>query len=120
MSLIKCPECRKPLSDTADACPHCGFLVEDWFREWYPYEEQPKIFRGILAADCPNPDCLGGVKLAGSVEKAPSGAPILARSHALATKWVLHEKRGLYPDLDSFLRSADPAASAYRGYKFRP
>jgi hypothetical protein len=94
--------------------------VEDWFREWYPYEEQPKIFRGILAADCPNPDCLQGVKLTGTVERAPVDAPVLARSHALAARWVQREKRGLYPDLDSFLRSTDPAAPAYRSYRFRP
>jgi hypothetical protein len=103
-----------------EACPHCGFFVEDWFREWYPYEEQPKIFQGILAADCPNPDCLSGVKLTDAVEKSRAGVPVLARSHAAATKWVLREKRGLYPDLESFLQSADPAAPPYRDYKFRP
>jgi hypothetical protein len=103
-----------------ETCPHCGFLVEDWFREWYPYEEQPRTFQGILAADCPNPDCLRGVKLAGGVEKAPSDAPVLPRSYAVATKWVLREKRGLYADLESSLRSTDPAAPAYRDYKFRP
>ena len=25
MALIKCPECQKDMSDTLDACPHCGF-----------------------------------------------------------------------------------------------
>jgi hypothetical protein len=25
MSLINCPECRKPVSAAANACPHCGF-----------------------------------------------------------------------------------------------
>lgn len=30
MSLIKCPECRRKISDKADACPKCGFpLGED-------------------------------------------------------------------------------------------
>jgi hypothetical protein len=94
--------------------------VEDWFREWYPYPEQPEIFRGRLAADCPNPDCLRGVKLTRTAEKAPPDVPVLARSYAAATKWVLAEKRGLYADLESFLRSSDPAALAYRTYQFRP
>jgi hypothetical protein len=102
------------------ACPHCGTFVEDWFREWYPGDEQPKIFRGLLAADCPNPDCLRGVKLTLTVEPAPADAPVLARSHAAASRWVFHEKRGLYADLESFLRSGDPAALAYRDYEFRP
>jgi hypothetical protein len=101
-------------------CPHCGLFVEDWFREWYPYEEQPKIFQGVLAADCPNPDCLKGVKLTTTVEEAPPDRPVVARSYAAATRWVLNEKRGLFPDLESFLQSDDPAASAYRHYKFRP
>ncbi len=101
-------------------CPHCGSHVEDWFREWYPREEQPQIFRGTLAADCPLPDCGKGVKLTLTVEAAPPHAPVVSRSHAAATRWVLSEKRGLYSDLDAFLRSSDPAASAYRDYKFRP
>ena len=101
-------------------CPHCGFHVEDWFREWYPYEEQPRIFQGILAADCPNPDCLRGVKLTRTVQKVPSDVPVVARSRAAATRWVLKEKRGLYADLESFLQSNDPAAAAYRNYRFRP
>ena len=25
MALMKCPECQKDMSDTLDACPHCGF-----------------------------------------------------------------------------------------------
>ncbi len=25
MALIKCQECGKEISDTAEACPHCGF-----------------------------------------------------------------------------------------------
>lgn len=27
MSLIKCPECGKDISDTAPSCPHCGFQL---------------------------------------------------------------------------------------------
>ena len=25
MALIKCPECNKEVSDTAETCPHCGY-----------------------------------------------------------------------------------------------
>ena len=25
MALIKCPECGKDVSDTANSCPHCGY-----------------------------------------------------------------------------------------------
>ncbi|RYF51065.1 MAG: zinc ribbon domain-containing protein [Cytophagaceae bacterium] len=25
MALVLCPECKKEVSDTAKACPHCGF-----------------------------------------------------------------------------------------------
>lgn len=28
MSMIKCPECRKEISDTADKCPNCGFQIK--------------------------------------------------------------------------------------------
>lgn len=28
MALITCPECGKEISDTAKACPNCGFLLE--------------------------------------------------------------------------------------------
>jgi hypothetical protein len=101
-------------------CPHCGSLVEDWFREWYPREEQPRIFQGTLAADCPLPGCGMGVKLTLTVEAASPKTAVVSRSRAAATRWVLNEKRGLYPDLEAFLQSSDPAASAYRHYKFRP
>jgi endogenous inhibitor of DNA gyrase (YacG/DUF329 family) len=99
-------------------CPHCGIHVEDWFREWYPYEEQPQIFQGMIAADCPN--CQMGVKLTKDVEKAPPGAPVLSRSRAAAEKWVQREKIGLYGGLDDFLQSSDPAAHFFRNYQFRP
>lgn len=29
MALIKCPECKKNMSDKADACPHCGYQVKE-------------------------------------------------------------------------------------------
>jgi TM2 domain-containing membrane protein YozV len=28
MPLIKCPECKKDISDKADSCPFCGYSVE--------------------------------------------------------------------------------------------
>lgn len=28
MSLIKCPECNKEISDKADSCPNCGFPID--------------------------------------------------------------------------------------------
>lgn len=32
MSLIKCPECNKEMSDEAKNCPNCGFI---WKKSWY-------------------------------------------------------------------------------------
>lgn len=29
MSIIKCPECNKEVSDTATSCPHCGYQLVD-------------------------------------------------------------------------------------------
>jgi len=29
MALIKCPECKKEISTTAEACPHCGALINE-------------------------------------------------------------------------------------------
>lgn len=28
MSLIKCPECKREISDQANSCPHCGFPLQ--------------------------------------------------------------------------------------------
>ena len=28
MALIKCPECKKKLSDKCSNCPHCGYPIE--------------------------------------------------------------------------------------------
>ena len=45
MALIKCPECRKEISDKARACPNCG----------YPVNEEKKEKRiNLVAAKCPN------------------------------------------------------------------
>lgn len=29
MSLIRCPECKQPMSDTLSVCPHCGYNLSD-------------------------------------------------------------------------------------------
>ena len=31
MSLIKCPECEKEISDKSEICIHCGYPVKDFF-----------------------------------------------------------------------------------------
>ena len=28
MALMNCPECSKPLSDKADSCPSCGYVLK--------------------------------------------------------------------------------------------
>lgn len=33
MALIKCPECGKTVSDSAKACPECGFGVAEYFEK---------------------------------------------------------------------------------------
>ncbi len=38
MALIKCNECKKEISDQAEACPHCGSPVKK--EEFYSEEEQ--------------------------------------------------------------------------------
>ena len=30
MALIKCPECKKEISDKASCCPDCGCPAEEW------------------------------------------------------------------------------------------
>ncbi len=29
MAIVKCPECRKPISDKATLCSHCGFTYKE-------------------------------------------------------------------------------------------
>jgi VIT1/CCC1 family predicted Fe2+/Mn2+ transporter len=29
MAIVKCPECRKPISDKATLCSHCGFTKKE-------------------------------------------------------------------------------------------
>jgi uncharacterized membrane protein YdbT with pleckstrin-like domain len=52
MALIDCPECLKPVSDHAAACPHCGFPVVAELRKTRAvsleeeglFSESPKMF----------------------------------------------------------------------------
>lgn len=44
MSLIRCPECsRKKVSDTAVACPHCGYGIKEHFDKIRKEEEELEI-----------------------------------------------------------------------------
>ncbi len=29
MALITCPECKKEISDSANSCPHCGYVINE-------------------------------------------------------------------------------------------
>jgi TM2 domain-containing membrane protein YozV len=35
MALINCPECKKEISDTANKCPICGYVIRP-ARKWSP------------------------------------------------------------------------------------
>lgn len=42
MALIKCPECKKKISDQCDNCPHCGYPIQDYIQQQHsvsPSEE---------------------------------------------------------------------------------
>lgn len=53
MSLIKCPECEKEISDKAEICPHCGYPIKGWDPE---PEEEPVYEREDEKSlkKCPN------------------------------------------------------------------
>ena len=34
MALVKCKECNKQISDTAEKCPNCGFKKKQWSIGW--------------------------------------------------------------------------------------
>jgi predicted RNA-binding Zn-ribbon protein involved in translation (DUF1610 family) len=42
--LIKCPECKKEISDTAVSCPNCG-----WVLTKMPVREPPNVMAEMLA-----------------------------------------------------------------------
>ena len=43
MALIKCPECKKKISNTVKACPHCGYVLSELEKEKQMLEEQKRI-----------------------------------------------------------------------------
>lgn len=47
MSLINCPECKKGVSDSAEACPNCGFGIKEYIlaeKRKIEYAEKQKIY----------------------------------------------------------------------------
>lgn len=34
MALIRCPECNREISDTASACPNCGYNLENFYKDF--------------------------------------------------------------------------------------
>jgi hypothetical protein len=48
MALIQCPECGKDVSDTADTCPHCGFLLKPEADGTDPDASEENTFRPFL------------------------------------------------------------------------
>jgi len=43
MTLILCPECHNGISDQADRCPHCGYLLKP-MGNFYSEEKQKSGF----------------------------------------------------------------------------
>lgn len=39
MTLIKCPECGKDISDKSNSCPHCGYPTPKKEEEWDYYTD---------------------------------------------------------------------------------
>jgi hypothetical protein len=48
MSLMDCPECRKQISDQAEACPSCGFPIKPGCREPAFQAHRKRVFAGNL------------------------------------------------------------------------
>ncbi|MCM1187406.1 MAG: zinc ribbon domain-containing protein [Lachnoclostridium sp.] len=48
MSLIRCPECNKEISDTVKKCPHCGYNIKKHFQNTNPKKRNVKIFAVII------------------------------------------------------------------------
>ena len=43
MSLIRCSECKKKISNIVDVCPHCGYpMNKDYIKEYNEIDEQIK------------------------------------------------------------------------------
>lgn len=51
MALVKCPECgREKVSDTAVACPDCGYAIKEYYDK-LKYEEEQKLLQEKLARE---------------------------------------------------------------------
>ena len=50
MALINCPECNKEVSDTAAACPHCGYNVAEYIGK-QAAEQQREMYLAQQASD---------------------------------------------------------------------
>lgn len=48
MALVKCPECGKEVSDSADACPNCGYGIKEYYQNKKKNELQRKIYEEKL------------------------------------------------------------------------
>lgn len=43
MALIKCPECGKEISDSADVCPNCGFSIKSYIQTMEAEQSEIKL-----------------------------------------------------------------------------
>lgn len=43
MALIKCPECGKEISDSADVCPNCGFSIKSYIQTMEAEQAEIKL-----------------------------------------------------------------------------
>lgn len=48
MSLIKCPECNREISDTVKKCPNCGYNIKRYFHDTNTNKETHKLFIMIV------------------------------------------------------------------------
>ncbi len=58
MALITCPECGKEISNTAESCPHCGYILKK--------DTQPRTQSTSLNDKEANP-VLGAILIAGGI-----------------------------------------------------
>lgn len=49
-NLIDCPECTKPVSRSADPCPHCGFNVREYFGAIHHEQVKKRLARVALGS----------------------------------------------------------------------
>ena len=55
MALVKCPECgRDNVSDTASACPDCGFDIKTYYENKRKVEAQKSIKKKLKYKDRKN------------------------------------------------------------------